>query len=293
MPEYAARYFGTKDLVIFHSVVDIAGMNSLVKDVLIRAAGCISGMVSRINSQEPLLRGEKASFRIALTEFKFGEECCNLIRRHLEDLGLEVIAYHAQGVGDRAMEEAVEQGFFGGILDIVPAGLSEEVLGGNRAAGAHRLEAAGRAGIPQVLTPCGFDMLSCGPLERREKNDLLWVKRELASRKLYIPDAYRVQARTTGEELRQVARLFAEKLNRATGPVEIVIPLKGWSSLSEEGGPLYDREADEQFIEELQRSLGKQVGLILLSYPLNHPVFAQTVIEKLCKHLKLQRSKLA
>jgi uncharacterized protein (UPF0261 family) len=58
-------------------------------------------------------------------------------------------------------------------------------------------------------------------------------------------------------------------------------------------GPFYDREADEQFIEELQRSLGKQVGLILLSYPLNHPVFAQTVIEKLCKHLELEHSKLA
>lgn len=293
MPEYAARYFGTKDLLIFHSVVDIAGMNSLVKDVLIRAAGCICGMVGRADSREPLLREEKVVPRVAITEFKFSEQCCNLIRRHLEELGLEVIAYHAQGIGDRAMEEAVEQGLFDAVLDVVPAGLSEELLGGNRAAGSSRMEAAGKVGIPQVLTPCGFDMISCGPLERRDKNDLLWVKRNLTQRKLYVPDAYRVQARTSGEELRQVARLFADKLNLAKGPVEVLIPMKGWSSLSEEGGALYNREGDEQFVNELQRWLSKQINLTLLNYSLNHPVFAQAVIEKLFKHIKFNYSNSA
>ncbi len=288
MPEYAGKYFGTKDLVIFHSVVDIAGLNSLVEDLLLRAAGCISGMVSVSGGSGSLLEGERSSLRIALTEFKFSEPCCQLLRNGLKELGLEVIAYHAQGIGDRAMEEAIEQGLFDGVMDIVPAGLAEELLGGNRAAGKNRLEAAGKAGIPQVLTPCGFEMLSCGPLERREKRDLLWEKRQLARRKLFIPDTYRVQARTTGDELREVARLFARRLNQARGPVEVVVPLQGWSLLSETSAPLCDMEADAVFVAELQQKLQRQVEFTTVDAPLNSPVFAQTALKKLLKYFPVQ-----
>ncbi|MDO9535829.1 MAG: Tm-1-like ATP-binding domain-containing protein [Bacillota bacterium] len=291
MPEYAGRYFGTKDLVLFHSVVDISGTNTLVRDILSRAAGCMAGMVNASSLSADLLKTANTSSRVAMSEFKFSDYCCNYIRHALEKKGFEVIAYHAQGIGDRAMDEAIEQGLYIGVLDIVPAGLSEELLGGNRAAGKKRLEAAGKNGIPQVVTPCGFDMISCGPLERKEKGDLLWINRRLAERKLFIPDAYRVQARTDRDELKEIARMFAEKLQYANGPVEIVIPLRGWSSLSEKDSPLYDLEADTCFLEELQRHINyNHINLTTVDAPLNNPVFAQKIVEKFLQHLQPQKT---
>jgi len=226
MPTYAGGYFGTKDITMIHSVVDIAGLNPLVKDVLGRAAGAICGMVEMEGGLPSLYRTTRGKDLIALTEFKFSEECCSHIRHLLKERGFEVIPFHAQGTGDRAMEELIGEGLFQGVMDVVPAGVGEELLGGNRAAGPNRLESAGGKGIPQLITPCGFDMLSCGPLERGDREDPLWVSKDIKNRKLFIPDAFRVQARTTSQELREIAGEVARKLNRSKGPVANLIPLK-------------------------------------------------------------------
>jgi uncharacterized protein (UPF0261 family) len=279
MPAYAGGYFGTKDIAILHSVVDIAGLNPLVRDVLQRAAGMICGMVE-MGEGPAILSREKKKDLIALTEFKFSEECSSHVRHLLEEKGFQVIPFHAQGISDRAMEELIEEGFFQGVVDIVPAGVGEELLGGNRAAGPRRLEGAGKMGIPQIITPCGFDMLSCGPLERREREDPLWVSRGLKKRKLFIPDAFRVQARTTPEELKEVAREVAKKLNKAKGPVMALIPLRGWSSLDKEGMPLYDPKADKAFVQELKIQLDRKISLVELDLHLNTPEFAQEAVNR-------------
>ena len=280
MPAYAGAYFGTKDIAILHSVVDIAGLNPLVKDILKRGAGAICGMVEMGGRLNSFSRTAGRKDLIALTEFKFSEECCSHVRYLLEERGFEVIPFHAQGTGDRAMEELIGDGFFQGVMDIVPAGVGEELLGGNRAAGPQRLEKAGEMGIPQVITPCGFDMLSCGPLERGDRGDPLWVSRGIKNRKLFIPDAFRVQARTTSQELREIAGDVARKLNGSKGPLVFLIPLKGWSSLDQEGMPLYDPAADGAFIQELKVHLSPKIPIIDLDLHLNTREFAQEAVNQ-------------
>ncbi len=283
VPAYAGGYFGTKDIAIIHSVVDIAGLNPLVKDVLTRAAGAICGMVELGKGATPLSKMSRERDLIALTEFKFSETCCHHVRRLLEEKGFEVIPFHAQGMSDRAMEELIGEGFFQGVMDIVPAGVSEELLGGNRAAGPNRLEKAGEKGIPQIITPCGFDMLSCGPIERGDQGDPLWASRNLKNRKLFIPDAFRVQARTNAEELREVAREVAKKLNQSKGPIIFLIPLKGWSSLDKEGMPLYDPEADKAFVDELKRNLNSKITVKEVPLNLNTHEFAEEAVNQFLK----------
>ena len=280
MPAYAGGYFGTKDIGIIHSVVDIAGLNPLVKDVLKRAAGAISGMVEMAEGPSSLSKGSSKRDLIALTEFKFSEECCSHMRHLLEEKGFEVIPFHAQGISDRAMEELIGEGFFQGVLDIVPAGVGEELLGGNRAAGPNRLENAGKMGIPQIITPCGFDMLSCGPLERGDRGDPLWVSKDIKNRKRVIQDAFRVQARTAPQELREIAKEVARKLNQSRGPVSFLIPLKGWSSLDQEGMPLYDPEADQAFVHELKIHIDPKIPIIELDLHLNTREFAQEAVNQ-------------
>lgn len=280
MSAYAGGYFGTKDITMIHSVVDIAGLNPLVEVVLRRAAGAICGMVETEQGLQSLRTPSQKKALIALTEFKFSEECCSHIRHLLEEKGFEVIPFHAQGTGDRAMEELIGEGIFQGVIDVVPAGVGEELLGGNRAAGSNRLESAGRLGIPQVITPCGFDMLSCGPLERGDRGDPLWIAKGIKKRKLFIPDAFRVQARTTSQELRGVAREVARKLNQSKGPVTVLIPLKGWSSLDKEGMPLYDAEADRAFVQELKVCLNPNIPLVEFDLHLNTREFAVEAVNQ-------------
>ena len=279
MPSYAGGFFGSSDIAIISSVVDMAGLHELSKSVLKRAAGAICGMVeSGADSAVDLLK--KAAGRlVAMTEFQYSGTCCELVKQYIEERGYTVIPCHADGVGDRAMENLLEQGIFDAVLDIVPAGLSEELFSGNRAAGTDRLEMAGKRGIPLVITPCGFEMISCGPLQRKDNNDPLWISRNIMARSYYVQDAYRVQARTNAEELQTIARVVSEKLNRAKGPVKFLIPLNGWSSLSVQGQTLYDPKADEAFVDELKKMLKPEIVVSELNLPLNSPEFAMALVE--------------
>ena len=283
MPAYAAMYIGTKDITMMHSVVDISGLNDLTKAVLERAAGGICGMAA---ASDGPVKPTSAAPLIAITTFKFAEECGQHAMALLEKKGYTVIPFHAQGIGDSAMEELIEQGLFQGIIDLVPAGVIEELLGGNRAAGPHRLESAGKRGIPQVLTPCGFDMLSCGPLSRREAGDPLWTSLRLAERKIFIPDEFRVAARTSGDEVCRVAEVIARKLNESKGPVKFFIPTRGWSSLSTKGADLYEPFTDALFGPALKKSLRPDIEVSELPMELNSPEFAEVLVGALDSMMK-------
>jgi uncharacterized protein (UPF0261 family) len=123
-------------------------------------------------------------------------------------------------------------------------------------------------------------MLSCGPLERGDRGDPLWVSKNIKNRKLFIPDAFRVQARTHPQELREIAREVARKLNRAKGPIAILIPLKGWSSLDREGMPLYDPVGDRAFLDELKIHIDPKIPIVELDLHLNTREFAQEAVNQ-------------
>ncbi|MHB8764008.1 MAG: Tm-1-like ATP-binding domain-containing protein, partial [Deferrisomatales bacterium] len=283
MPAYAGRYFGTSDIVMFHTVVEVAGANPFLDSVLERAAAAVAAMAAEAAAPRPSRARTRP--RVALTTFEFSEACANAAARWLEAAGVEVVSFHAQGVGDRAMEAFLVEGWFDGVLDLVPAGVSEELLGGNRAAGAARLTGAARAGVPQVVTPCGFEMISCGPLERGDGPDPLWQGRGLSRRRLAIVDPLRVEARTSAEELRLVAEAVAERLNAATAPVSFLFPAGGWSSLSEPGGPLWDAAADRAFEERFAARLGPAVRVERVDAALNSPPVARRAARELLRLL--------
>jgi uncharacterized protein (UPF0261 family) len=286
MPAYAgkfAEYFGTNDITVMHSVIDTVGLNSLVERLVINGANAICGMVEGFKPVE-----KRGRATIALTEFGFCEKGAQYIRELLEHRNFEVVSFHATGLGEMVAENLVRQGLFDAFIDLVPAGLSEYLLGGNRAAGPDRLEGACESGIPYILAPCGFDMISCGPLERWDKGDPLWVSRKLAERKLFIQDALRVHARTNEDEVRLIARTVAEKLRKHKRKklVRFLIPLKGFSSISIEGGPLYDPKVDKAFVEELKKCMDPDIKIVEVDTHINTPEFAAAVVEALIECLK-------
>jgi uncharacterized protein (UPF0261 family) len=289
LPAYAGRlsqYFSVRDITVMHSVVDTVGLNPLVRSLMVNGAGAICGMVE---SYQPPQKEAKPP--IAITEFGFCDKGAHYVRELLEK-DYKFVSFNAQGLGDRAVEDLVSQGFFEGFVDMMPANLGEYLLGGNRAAGPDRLEAACKVGIPYVLTSCGFDMISCGPIERKDKNDPLWVSRKLAERKMLVQDAMRVQVRTSPEEVRMIAKAVAEKLNKHRNKklVKFVIPTRGFSSLSVEDGALYEPDTDKAFVDELRKNLAPEIQIIEVDTHINTREFARVVAEALRECFKLQGS---
>ncbi len=287
MPAYAkklAEYFGVRDITVMHSVVDTVGANPLVRNLMINGAGAISGMVEEYEAPK---KEKKPS--IAITEFGFCDKGAHYVRESLEK-DYNIVSFHATGIGEKAAVDLVGQGLFEAFIDLVPGGFSEYLLGGNRAAGPDRLDAACNQGKPYILSPCGFDMISCGPIQRRDEGDPLWISRKLAERKLLLQDAIRVQARTSSEEMQTIARAVAEKLNKYKDKklVKFVVPAKGFSSLSVEDGALYDPDSDKTFIGELIKNLDPQIETIQVDTHINTPEFARAVVEALEDSFKHQ-----
>jgi len=285
MPAYSARladYFGVRDITVMHSVVDTVGLNPLVRTLAVNGANAICGMVEGI---EPPKKEKRPS--IAITEFGFCDKGAHYVRELLEK-EYDLVSFHATGLGDRAAVDLVSQGFFEAFIDLVPASFSEFLFGGNRASGPDRLDAGIHQSIPYILAPCGFDMISCGPIERRDKGDSLWVSRKLVERKLLIQDAMRVQARTTPEEMETVAKAVAEKLNQYQNmrSMKFIIPKRGFSSLSVEGGVLYDPVSDQAFIEGLKKHLNPEIKILEVNTDINSPDFAKAVVGALKENFR-------
>lgn len=285
MPAYAKRlgqYLGLKDIVVMNSVVDMVGMNGPVHTVAINGANAIAGMVEAA-AHFP----DESRDSIVVTEFNFCDEGAHYVSKLLSDK-YEVLSFHAQGIGDRAAVDFVRQKRCRGFIDLVPASFGEYLLGGNRASGPRRLNIANDLCIPYVISPCGFDMISCGPMERKDKDDLLWKSRRLAERQLFFQDAMRVQARTSAKEMQQIARAVAERLNmyKDKKMVKFVIPKGGFSSLSVEGAALYDPDSDHAFLTTLRENIDSEIRVIEVDADINSLEFAVAVKEALSEALQ-------
>ncbi|MCD4717067.1 MAG: Tm-1-like ATP-binding domain-containing protein [Desulfobacterales bacterium] len=273
IPGFASKYMGTSDVTLMHSVVEIAGLNNMMRNVLARAAGAICGMVEGSVRVPVSLSGHAEKPLIAMTHFGPCEECAVNVRKQLGLKGYQVIGFSAAGIGDRAMEEIIgRQDIFGAVIDLAPGGVGEELLGFARAAGPTRLEAAGNKGIPQVIATSGVNFGS--PLKRR-------YKPEYESRKKYEYDAVRTFMRLSHEELIMAATAIADKLNKARGPVRVVIPLGGWSSVDKKGTFFYDGDADRVFVNELKSRLRQDIEVKEIDADLETPEFAGAVVDAL------------
>jgi uncharacterized protein (UPF0261 family) len=270
-PAYVGKYVGTHDITMHHTVLDIVKMNPLLKAQITNAVGAIIGMVE-------LTQGTDFVFDkpcVAISSFGFGEMAVQTALGMLEEAGFIPIVCHAQGKGDKAMEDMIRSGAFQGVLDICTGGIVEHLFKGNRDPGPDRLLAAVDTGIPMVLAPCGLDILSYGG-----NSEMLEKTKD---RVQYVQDSLRVQVRTTADELRQAADVIAERLNRAQGEWTFLIPLKGWSSLDKEGRPIYDPAADAAFVSRLKEKVAEPHRIKEVDLHLYTPEFAQAAVDEFAR----------
>lgn len=269
---HIGHYVGTKDVTMMPSVVDISGLNRISRVVLSRAAGAICGMVA--------VTPAVAADRPVIVASMFGNTtgCINAAVPLLEDAGYEVLIFHANGVGGRTMESLVESGLVSGVLDVTTTELADELAGGVLSAGPDRGFAAPRSGVPAIVTPGCLDMVNFGPPET--------IPEKYAGRKFYVHNPQVTLMRTTAEECERLGRMLAERINASTGPVTVLLPLRGISMISSFGGPFHDAEADAILFTTLCNGLRKGIRVRDLDCEINSVEFAAACAEELLGNMQ-------
>ncbi|MFN2175037.1 MAG: Tm-1-like ATP-binding domain-containing protein [Anaerolineales bacterium] len=268
-----SAYVGTSDIVMVPSIVDVAGLNRISRTVFSNAAGAICGMVTgeaaEVSDEKPL---------IAASMFGNTTRAVEHARQIMEDNGYEVLVFHATGTGGRTMETLIESGFIAGVLDITTTEWADEVCGGVLSAGSERLDAAGKAGIPQVVTPACIDMCNFWARDT--------VPEKYQDRLFYEWNPNVTLMRTTPEENKRMGVIFAEKFNASRGPVKVFIPMGGFSELDYPDKPFWWPEADQAFVDGLKGALNPDIPVVISEKDVNNPEFSGLVAQTLLDMLK-------
>ena len=264
-------YVGESDIAMLSPVVDVAGINRISAQVLANAAAAIAGM-ARARGSIDVPAGRPL---VAATMFGVTTPSVTAARERLEALGYEVLVFHATGTGGRAMEGLVRAGFLVGVLDVTTTELADELVGGVLSAGPQRLEAAGAAGIPQVVSLGALDMVNFGPVGS--------VPERFAGRRLHVHNEAVTLMRTTSDECRALGALIARKLNDARGPVAVFIPRRGFSMIDVQGQPFHDPGADAALIAALKAEAGPDIEIVEWDTDINDPLFATAMADRLAE----------
>jgi uncharacterized protein (UPF0261 family) len=261
-------FIGVRDVAILHSVADVAGVNAITSKIYNQAAGYIVGAARAASTNQGLAESPNGKPTLAVSMNGNTTPAINRARRLLDEF--ELVAFHANGTGGRAMEELMSSGTFTAVLDFTTTELAGHIVGGLMDPGPSRMERAGQLGLPQVLVPGCLDFITCGRLDE--------AKAQFPNRVYYPHNPELTLVRLTAEEMGELGRVFADKANSATGPTLICVPTEGFSMPDCEGGEFWDPAADSRFIAELKKRLSPQVDLKLVDAHINDAHFVDVVV---------------
>ncbi|HXV92129.1 MAG TPA: Tm-1-like ATP-binding domain-containing protein [Pseudonocardia sp.] len=272
-----AGYVGTSDIVLFPSVVDVAGVNRISTITYTRAADALSGMLTGAARRPEPPAADRPL--VAASMFGVTTPCVMRAKELLERAGCEVLVFHATGTGGRTLERLVAEGYVDAVLDITTTEWADEIVGGILSAGPHRLEAAAAAGVPQVVSLGATDMVNFGPPES--------VPERFAGRTLYRHNAENTLMRVSPEEAERIGAAIAEKLNASSGGATLLVPARGVSALDAPGQPFDDPVARAALVRALRADVDPQrVRVEELDLHVNDEAFADAAVHRVLTDLE-------
>ncbi|KAK6237431.1 hypothetical protein QUC31_002900 [Theobroma cacao] len=266
-------YVGTSDLILFPSVVDICGINSVSRAVLSNAGAALAGMaIGRLERlQDSCSKGKKCT--VGITMFGVTTPCVNAVKERLQKEGYETLIFHATGIGGKAMESLVREGYIQGVLDITTTEVADYVVGGVMACDSSRFDVIIEKKIPLVLSVGALDMVNFGPKDTIPSN--------FQQRKIHVHNAQVSLMRTTADENKKFAGFIADKLNKSSSKICVCLPQKGVSALDASGKPFYDPEATGTLLNELKRhiQINEDRQVKMYPYHINDPEFVDALVD--------------
>ncbi|KAI8629750.1 hypothetical protein F5Y19DRAFT_431711 [Xylariaceae sp. FL1651] len=283
-----SSYVAESDITMMYSVVDIAGLNEVLRAVISNAAAAIAGMAqgyaAKTSRTDKARETETRKKGIGITMFGVTTPAVDVARRWLDGQGFEVYVFHATGAGGRAMERLVREHRLDGILDLTTTELADELVGGVFSAGEDRLTAAAKAGVPQIVSVGALDMVNFGPKDT--------VPKEFHDRNLFEHNPSVTLMRTTPAECEELGTRLARRLRvNCTRPdvTEVWLPLKGISAIAVEGQAFYDKKADEALFAAIKRVLDNG-GIVVreVDADVNDPTWAESIVRRLVELVELK-----
>lgn len=276
-------YVGIRDVAVMHSVADIIGVNTVTAPVYRAAAGYIYGAALSYAAGQggDAVLIPKSQLTIGVSMNGNTTPALMRARTRLEERGIQFVAFHANGTGGRALEDAVQSGLVNAVLDYTTTELGFNLVGGLMNPGPHRMESAAKAGLPQVLVPGCTDFITTGPAEQ--------AAREFPGRIYFGHNPELTLVRLTVDEMAELGRIFAQKANLAVGPTEVVVPMGGFSVPDTPGNVFWDPEADGAFVEALRAELADHITLTVRDEHINDDTFIDYVLDALLDLLERQQ----
>lgn len=263
-----APFVDVVDLTTMYPVTDIAGLNRLSRAILANAAHALAGML--LNRPPPAPDDRPA---LALTMFGVTTPCVRQVSALLADQ-FETQVFHANGSGGRTMEALAAAGMLQAVVDLTTTEVGQNLAGGVCDAGAHRLDAAARLGLPWVGSLGALDMINWGA------RDTVPPRHE--GRLFHVHNAQVTLMRANAAELAAAGARIAQRLNESPGPVCLLVPLGGLSMLDAPGQAFHDPQANQALFDVIGREF-VQTGthrLLHLPHHINDPAFAQAVAQQ-------------
>ena len=265
---------GASDIAIIHSVADILGLNVITRRVLAEGVGAVIGMAETAGDAS-----HEQRLAVGVTSAGVTTPAARTIRQVLEGHGIDVIAFHCNGVGAHAMEDLVAEGRIQGVIDLSPKDVIDGLCGGIFPAYSGRLWPIRDAHIPCIVVPGTLDFILDGALES--------VPPERRGRKFVVHNPVHTHVRATYAEMRAAGRWIVNRL--AGGSVAIMIPIKGFTQTNQQNGPMFDPKADAGFAAGVRETLAERpaAAISVTEYDLhiNDPAFATEVAETMFRML--------
>lgn len=271
LPFDARPELGAKDIVLMPTVTDIIGLSTPLRTVLHNAAAALAGMAGAA----PMTVAPRRL--VGATCLGVTTPAILALRSALEDTDLDLVAFHAAGLGGAAFEQWTADRVFTAVVDLTTHELAGELFGGTASSGAGRLTAAARSGVPQVIAPGGLDFVSRGPLETLEPAD--------RNRAHFRHSPMFTHVRIDAAGMQRLAGEMARRVNASSAPASVVVPMRGFSAENRPGGALFDPAADAAFVVALKDQLVPRVRVVEVDAHINDPGFATRIAELLLEQV--------
>jgi len=262
---FTTPFVGAKDIIMFNPVCDIAGLNSITRDVFRNAAIALAAMAKQYSP----VRVEPKPL-IAMSTLSVIDACTVRVRQQLEAKGFEVMVFHTLGTGGMALDQIVRERDVAAVVDTSLVEINDFLNNGLCSAGPDRAKAALEKGVPVVFAPGNADFMVSGPLDL--------AKQQFPGKRYHVHNAALTAVRAEAEELQKLARHMGGLIAQAKGPVSFLVPLTGFSHHDSPEGYLHDPSLCPVFADAMEAAMPP--GQHITRYPghINDPAFADAIV---------------
>ena len=261
-------YTGTKDITMIPSICDVQGLNILSRKIFANAAGAIAGMVEVAD----MIESAPESPIVVMSENGLTTKCGIKVRAALEQRGYEVVVFAGAGIGGRCQEEFIKENPVKGVIELSIYEVMNELLGAASTSGPHRLEKAGAKGVMQLITPGAADFVVWLGMDS--------IPSHYKGRNFITHNPKAILMQVNADEFKTAAKVIADKLNQAKGPVHILVPRRGFSAADKEGEPFFDPEADKVFIDSLKSHMKSSIQVREVDAHMNDTEFVEEIVQE-------------